>query len=177
VHTNCGELTCDVLITGTGALSKPNIPDIPGLASFRGAVFHSACWAPDYDFHNRRVAVVGTGASAIQFVPWIQPEVTSLTLFQRTPAWIMPRGEWDIGGLEQKLYRALPVLQRLVRASGNLPWPGILGARLRGAPAAAQVGGNDRPAHLRRAVPDPALRAKLTPDYTIGCKRILISND
>jgi cation diffusion facilitator CzcD-associated flavoprotein CzcO len=176
VHTNCGELTCDVLITGTGALSEPNIPDIPGLASFGGAVFHSARWAPGYELRDRRVAVVGTGASAIQFVPRIQPEVTSLTLFQRTPAWIMPRGERDIGGLEQKLYRALPVLQRLIRA--GIYWgreslvPGFAVH-----PRLLMLAEMIARAHLRRGVPDPALRAKLTPDYTIGCKRILISSD
>ncbi|MDT7712741.1 MAG: hypothetical protein QOG46_1430 [Pseudonocardiales bacterium] len=176
VHTNCGELTCDVLITGTGALSEPNIPDIPGLASFGGAVFHSARWAPGYELRDRRVAVVGTGASAIQFVPRIQPEVTSLTLFQRTPAWIMPRGERDIGGLEQKLYRALPVLQRLIRA--GIYWgreslvPGFAVH-----PRLLVLAEMIARAHLRRGVPDPALRAKLTPDYTIGCKRILISSD
>ncbi|MGH3765880.1 MAG: flavin-containing monooxygenase [Pseudonocardiaceae bacterium] len=176
VRTNCGELTCDVLITATGALSEPNIPDIPGLATFRGAVFHSARWALDYNFRNRRVAVVGTGASAIQFVPQIQPEVASLTLFQRTPAWIMPRGERDIGGLERRVYRTLPALQRLVRAGiycgreSLVPGFAVSPRLLKPAELIAR-------AHLRRQVPDPALRAKLTPGYAIGCKRILISND
>jgi cation diffusion facilitator CzcD-associated flavoprotein CzcO len=176
VHTNRGELTCDVLILGAGALSEPDIPDIPGLVSFRGPVFHSARWPPDYDLRDRRVAVVGTGASAIQFVPRIQPEVTSLTLFQRTPAWIMPRGERDIRSLEQKLYRALSVLQRLVRAGiycgreSLVPGFAVHPRLLKLAEMIARV-------HLRRGVPDPALRAKLTPHYTIGCERILISND
>ncbi len=176
VRTNRGELTSDVLITGTGALSEPNIPDIPGLASFRGAVFHSARWALDYDLRDRRVAVVGTGASVIQFIPRIQPEVASLTLFQRTPAWIMPRGERHIGGLEQQLYRAVPALQRLVRAGiycgreSLVPGFAVNPRLLKLAEVIAR-------AHLRRQVSDPALRARLTPDYTIGCKRILISND
>jgi cation diffusion facilitator CzcD-associated flavoprotein CzcO len=176
VTTNRGELSCDVLITGTGGLSEPKIPDLPGLESFQGKVFHSARWDLDYDLRDRRVAVVGTGASAIQFVPRIQPTVGSLTIFQRTPAWIMPRGERCIRDVEQRLYRAIPGLQRLVRAGiycgreslvpGFVMSPRLLTAAERIARA-----------HLRRHIADPELRAKLTPEYTIGCKRILISND
>jgi cation diffusion facilitator CzcD-associated flavoprotein CzcO len=176
VRTSQGELTSDVLITGTGALSEPSIPDIPGLDSFEGKVFHSAQWEHDHDLRGRKVAVVGTGASAIQFVPEIQPQVDSLTVFQRTPPWIMPRGDRDNRDFEHRLYRWVPGAQRLVRAA-------IYGARealvfgftgnprlLKGAELMARR-------HLRRQVPDRALRAKLTPDYTIGCKRILLSND
>jgi cation diffusion facilitator CzcD-associated flavoprotein CzcO len=139
-------------------------------------MFHSARWAADHDLRGRRVAVVGTGASAIQFVPHIQPEVASLTLFQRTPAWILPRSERDIHGLEQRLYRAVPAFQRLVRA-------GIYCGRESFVPGFAmnprllKVAEVIARSHLRRQVADPELRAKLTPDYTIGCKRILISND
>jgi cation diffusion facilitator CzcD-associated flavoprotein CzcO len=115
-------------------------------------VFHSARWAPDYDLHDRRVTVVGTGASAIQFIPRIQPEVTSLTLFQRTPAWIIPRGERDIGGLEQKLYRALPILQRLVRAA--IYWgPESLVPGFTVNPRLLKLAKMIGPAHLRRGVP------------------------
>ncbi|MGB8994231.1 MAG: NAD(P)/FAD-dependent oxidoreductase, partial [Pseudonocardiaceae bacterium] len=176
VRTNRGELTCDVLITGTGALSEPNIPDIPGLDSFQGTVVHSARWDPDYDLRDRRVAVVGTGASAIQFVPQIAPEVASLTLLQRTAPWVLPRGDRDFGDVEQRLYRVVPALQRLARAAiycgREALVPGFaVNPRLL---KVAELIGR---AHLRRQVPDPELRAKLTPDYTIGCKRILISND
>lgn len=176
VQTNCGELTCDVLITGTGALSEPYVPDIPGLASFRGSVFHSARWALDYDLRGRRVAVVGTGASAAQFIPRIQPEVASLTLFQRTPAWVMPRSERDIRGLEQRVYRTVPTLQRLVRAAiycgreSLVPGFAVNPRLLKLAEVTARR-------HLRNQVADAGLRAKLTPRYTIGCKRILISNE
>ncbi len=176
VRTNRGELTCDVLVTGTGPLSDPSIPDIPGLDSFQGKVFHSARWDPDYDLRDRRVAVAGTGASAIQFVPQIQPRVASLTLFQRTPPWIMPRGDRNIGAFEQRLYRTVPGLQRLVRAGiycgreSLVPGFAVNPRLLKAAELIAR-------AHLRRQVPDPVLRARLTPDYTIGCKRILISND
>ncbi len=176
VRTSRGELTSDVLVTGTGALSDPAIPDIPGLDSFRGAVFHSAQWDHDYDLRGRRVAVVGTGASAIQFVPQIQPVVDSLTVFQRTPPWILPRNDRDNSAVEHKLYRAVPGLQRLTRAAiywaRELSVPGFTNN-----PRLLKVAELIARRHLRRHVPDPALRAKLTPDYAIGCKRILLSND
>jgi cation diffusion facilitator CzcD-associated flavoprotein CzcO len=176
LQTNRGELTCDVLITATGPLSEPKIPNLPGLETFQGTVFHSARWDSDYDLRDRRVAVVGTGASAVQFVPRIQPTVGSLTLFQRTAAWVMPRGERRIRDVEQRLYRAIPSLHRLVRAGiycgreALVPGFAVDPRLLKIAEAAAR-------AHLRRQVDDPELRAKLTPDYRIGCKRILISND
>ncbi|MGH4011905.1 MAG: flavin-containing monooxygenase [Pseudonocardiaceae bacterium] len=176
VHTNRGELTCDVLVTATGAFSYPSIPDVPGMDSFQGKLFHSARWDPDYDLHDRRVAVVGTGASAIQFVPQIQPEVASLTVFQRTPPWIIPRSDRDSRGFERTLYRAVPGLQRLVRAGIYLGRElSVLGLAVN--PRLLKFFELAARAHLRRQVADPALRARLTPDYTIGCKRILLSND
>ncbi|MGH3777920.1 MAG: flavin-containing monooxygenase [Pseudonocardiaceae bacterium] len=176
VRTNRGELTCDVLITATGAFSFPSIPDVPGLDHFRGKVFHSARWDPDYDLRDRRVAVVGTGASAIQFVPQIQPEVASLTVFQRTPPWIIPRGDRDNRGFARTLYRTVPGLQRLVRAGIYLGRElSVLGLAVN--PRLLKILELAARAHLRRQVADPALRARLTPDYTIGCKRILLSND
>jgi len=175
VSTNRGELTCDVLITGTGALSEPNIPNIPGLTAFQGTVFHSARWNRDYNMRDRRVAVVGTGASAIQFVPRIAPEVASLTLFQRTAPWIMPRGEREFSRFEQELYRAVPALPRLARV-GIYCGREALVPGFTVSPRLLKVAELIARAHLRRQVPDPALRARLTPDYAIGCKRILISN-
>lgn len=176
VSTNRGELSCDVLITGTGALSEPNVPAIPGLASFRGTVFHSAHWERDHNLRDRRVAVVGTGASAIQFVPKIAPEVASLTLFQRTAPWIMPRSEREFSRFEQKVYRAVPAVQRLARA-GIYCGREALVPGFTVNPRLLKVAELIARAHLRRHVADPRLRAKLTPDYAIGCKRILISND
>jgi cation diffusion facilitator CzcD-associated flavoprotein CzcO len=113
------------------------------------------------------VAVIGTGASAIQFVPRIQPEVRTLTLFQRTPPWIMPRGERDIGDLEHKLCRVSPVLQRLVRAGIYCGWESLVPG-FAAHPRLLKLAEMPARAHLRRGVPDPALRAALTPDYTIG---------
>jgi cation diffusion facilitator CzcD-associated flavoprotein CzcO len=176
IRTNHGEWTSDVLITATGALSDPSVPDIPGLDCFQGKVFHSARWDPDYDLRGRRVAVVGTGASAIQFIPQIAPEVASLTIFQRTPPWIIPRNDRDSRSFEQRLYRAVPGLQRLVRAGIYCGREfSVLGLAVN--PRLLKLLEWSARAHLRRQVADPDLRAKLTPNYTIGCKRILLSDD
>ena len=176
VRTSRGELSCAVLVSATGALSDPSIPDLPGLASFQGTVFHSARWGHGHDLRGRRVAVIGTAASAIQFVPQIQPTVASLTIFQRTPSWILPRSDRDISALERRLYRTVPGLQRLVRAwvygSREATVPGFVRH-----PRLMKADELIARAHLRRQIPDPVLRARLTPDYTIGCKRILLSND
>ncbi|GAB3210447.1 flavin-containing monooxygenase [Marinactinospora thermotolerans] len=176
LETSGGTLTAQFLVSGTGPLSDPSIPDIPGLERFAGTVFHSARWDHDHDLRGRDVAVIGTGASAIQFVPRIQPLVRRLHLFQRTPPWIIPRHDRPISGIEQRLYRALPVTQRIARTSiywarENYVFGFAKNPRLtKAAEALARF-------HLRRQVKDPWLRAKLTPDYTIGCKRILMSND
>jgi cation diffusion facilitator CzcD-associated flavoprotein CzcO len=174
VATSGGTLTARVLVSATGVLSEPAIPKLPGLESFAGKVFHSARWDHDHDLTGRRVAVIGTGASAIQFVPEIQPKVAKLSLFQRTPPWLLPHRSRPVSRLEHAVYQGFPPAQRLARA--GIYWarelyafgfqhPGIM----RRAQRVAQW-------HLRRHVPDPALRAKLTPDYTMGCKRILPSN-
>jgi cation diffusion facilitator CzcD-associated flavoprotein CzcO len=176
VETASGNLTARFLVSATGPLSDPLIPDIPGLATFAGAVFHSATWDHDHDLAGRDVAVIGTGASAIQFVPRVQPLAERVTVFQRTPAWIMPRHDRQISGPERWLFRHVPVTQRIARAAiycgresyalGFVKNPAIM----RAAQAAVLR-------HLRRQVPDPDLRAKLTPSYRMGCKRILLSND
>ncbi|HEV7865325.1 MAG TPA: NAD(P)/FAD-dependent oxidoreductase, partial [Acidimicrobiia bacterium] len=171
-----GEFEADVLVSATGALSDPAIPPLPGLDRFEGTVFHSARWDHGHDLTGRRVAVVGTGASAIQFVPMVQPHVAQLTVFQRTPPWILPRWDRRFHPAERWAFRHLPPLQRLARAgiywgreqtvAGFVVAPNLMRAAERLAHR-----------HLERSVPDPLLRAKLTPDYRIGCKRILISND
>ncbi|MGK5627128.1 flavin-containing monooxygenase [Streptomyces sp. URMC 123] len=176
IDTATGPLTADVVVSGTGPLSDPKIPDIPGLDGFPGQVFHSARWDHDVELRGKRVAVVGTGASAIQIVPAVQPEVGRLTLFQRTPAWILPRLDRRITAAEQWLHSVAPVTRAVRR--------GVLwGVRELQVDSFARRTGGMRAAqrialaHLHRAVKDPALRAALTPDYTIGCKRILLSND
>jgi len=155
---------------------KKKTPDIPGVERFQGAVFHSAAWDHGHDLDGERVAVVGTGASAIQIVPAIQPRVGQLDLYQRTPAWIVPRNDRDFTGVERTLYRRLPGLQRLARAV--IYWGRefyVLGfTRQRWLMKAPE---RISRAMLRRQVPDPELRRKLAPSYAIGCKRILISSD
>lgn len=168
--------TADVVVSATGALSDPSVPDVPGLDGFPGKVFHSARWDHDYDLRGKRVAVIGTGASAIQIVPAIQPDVRRLTLFQRTPPWVLPRSDRRITAAEQWLHAKVPATAALRRGTVwgirelqvglFTKWPD----RLRLVESTAR-------SHLRKAVKDPALRARLTPDYRIGCKRILLSND
>ncbi|MFE1444498.1 flavin-containing monooxygenase [Streptomyces sp. NPDC058739] len=175
IETSSGTLTADVVVSATGPLSDPKIPEIPGLDSFPGKVFHSARWDHDYDLRGKRVAMVGTGASAIQIVPAIQPQVASLTLFQRTPPWVMPRMDRAISGVERSLHRALPFTTQLRR---GLLW-GIRELQVQAfTKRPNELGLVERLArqNIARAVKDPALRARLTPDYRIGCKRILLSN-
>jgi cation diffusion facilitator CzcD-associated flavoprotein CzcO len=167
--------TADVVVSAGGPLSDPRTPDIPGLDTFPGRVFHTARWDHDYDLRGKRVAVIGTGASAIQVVPAIQPDVGRLTLFQRTPPWVMPRRDRDISRLERAVHRAVPATLALRRRSlwgvrelqvqAFTKRPGELGL----VEAMARR-------HMAKAVSDPELRARLTPSYRIGCKRILLSN-
>ena len=169
-------LTARFLVSAAGPLADPLIPDLPGLENFAGTVFHSATWDHHHDLTGRKVAVIGTGASAIQFVPRIQPAVGRLDLYQRTPPWIIPRRDRAISPAEQRLFRRLPVTQKVARASiywaresyalGFTKRPQLMGAAERIARR-----------HLTRQIPDPDLRQRLTPDYRMGCKRILLSND
>jgi cation diffusion facilitator CzcD-associated flavoprotein CzcO len=176
LRTSRGELTADVLICAAGPLSEPSLPDVPGLAGFPGEVFHSSRWNHDYSLEGKRVAVIGTGASAIQIVPKIQPEVKRLVLFQRTPAWIVPRRDRRITGFEKRLYRRLPAAQRLARLGIYISRESMVGGFTK-RPAMLKAAQRMALRHLTRSVPDPVLRAKLTPDYVMGCKRILISSD
>ncbi len=176
LQTGRGHLSAEILINAAGALSDPAVPDMPGIEAFTGTVFHSAQWNHDHDLAGDRVAVVGTGASAIQFVPQIQPKVGKLTLFQRTPPWILPRMDRRLTRFEKFLYRRIPIAQRVTRATIYAYREGaILGfvVNQRLLKAAAKLAER----HLAQQVPDSALREKLTPSYTIGCKRILLSSD
>ena len=170
------QLTAEILIDAAGPLSEPQIPAIPGLERFEGTVFHSARWDHDHDLTGERIAVVGTGASAIQFVPEIQARVAQLTVFQRTPGWVLPRFDRGIGALERALHRVLPAANRAQRlfqfnVRDRLHYRMIRRDRL-----ARVVNESIARLHLRRHVHDPELRSKLTPSYEIACKRILISN-
>ncbi len=176
ITTTQGQFTADIIILGNGPLSEPSLPPIPGIERFEGELFHSARWNHDYDLTGKRVAVIGTGASAIQFVPQIQPHVGHLSLFQRTPPWILPRHDHQIPSWQRAMFRILPITQRFVRtriywqqellALGFVYRPSIMESAMRLARR-----------HLAEQVPDPVLQAKLTPHYTMGCKRILLSDD
>ena len=165
-----------VLVSGMGGLSNPAMPNVKGLNSFKGKAFHSAHWDHSYDLTDKRVAVIGTGASAIQFVPQIQKAAKHVDLYQRTAPWIMPKPDREIGPRERRLYKALPALQNAYRTA--IYW--MLESRVLGFAVnpklMTMVEGIAR-GHIKKQIKDPVLRAKVTPDYTIGCKRILISND
>ncbi len=176
VETARGTLTADVLVSAAGALSEPRAPEIPGIDSFAGPTFHSAAWDHDASLTGKRVAVIGTGASAIQIVPKLQPQVESLEVYQRTPAWIVPRTDRAFTRVERALYKRFPALQKLARDAIYWSRESYVLAFTRQTALLAVPGSLAR-RHLAKQVPDPVLREKLTPDYRIGCKRILISND
>jgi cation diffusion facilitator CzcD-associated flavoprotein CzcO len=175
IETRGGEaLTARVLLAATGPWHQANVPDVPGLSSFPGTLFHSSRWDHDVDLAGKRVAIVGTGASAVQIVPEIQPKVRELHVFQRTAQWVLPKPDHYVPRAERWLMRTFPAAQRALRdaeyagmeafgAGFRHPWILRLVQRL-------------GLLHLRRGVKDPALRARLTPDYTLGCKRLLMSN-
>ncbi len=173
------EITSTTLVVGAGALSEPRLPAIDGIGDFQGHLFHSARWDHDVDLAGRRVAVIGTGASAIQIVPAVQEVLHRtgghLDVYQRTAPWVIPRSDRRYTRLERLLFRRLPGFQRLYRASVYLSRemlvPGLTVSRVFSAPVkkAAQ-------ANLLTGVRDPELRRRLTPDFDIGCKRMLISN-
>ncbi len=167
--------TSQMLVMASGPLSEPAIPSIPGLESFRGPVFHSARWDHTLNLTGQRVAVVGTGASAIQFVPKLQPRVAHLDLYQRTPAWILPRWDRAVPAWRKSMYRRLPVMQRLQRGA-LFAVRELLHFPFRH-PGAAVVVESAARRHMQSQVADASLRARLTPSYRIGCKRILVSDD
>lgn len=176
VHTEDGRRFLGrVLISGMGPLHIPAYPDISGRESFAGPAFHSARWDHAVDLAGKLVAVIGTGASAIQFIPQLAGQVGRLTLFQRTPPWIMPKADRAFSGEEKRGFRQ-GLRRRLFRA--RLFWMhdvralGFLGNQRVNAAAEAMAR-----RHLARQVADPVLRGKLTPPYRLGCKRVLISND
>jgi cation diffusion facilitator CzcD-associated flavoprotein CzcO len=175
LETSTGPLAARVLAAAPGLLSEPFSPRLPGLERFEGNAFHTAEWDHSDDLTGQRVALVGSGATAVQVVPEIQPKVAKLHLFQRTPPWVIPHTDHAVARGMRELYRRVPPLQTLSRAivyglheimavgiTRDRRWlkPQKVNARL----------------HLRRQVPDPELRRRLTPDYEIFCKRIILSN-
>jgi cation diffusion facilitator CzcD-associated flavoprotein CzcO len=176
VGTDHGDVTAEVLVTASGGLSEPRLPDIEGIDSFEGEIFHSARWNHDYDLAGKRVAVIGTGASAIQIVPEVAKQVDHLDVYQRTAPWVMPRNDRDYTGIERFAFRHLPLVQRAYRT--GIYWgrecfvPGFTINPKLAAPAKKLALQN-----IERGISDPELRKAVTPNFQIGCKRILISND
>jgi cation diffusion facilitator CzcD-associated flavoprotein CzcO len=178
VSTSDGQLcSARVLVSACGGLRQPVFPDIPGIERFSGKTFHTARWDHDYPLEGKTVAVVGTGASAIQLVPSIVSRVKQLELFQRTPPWILAKPDTRIGSKQKQRFAKFPWLQRLIRwliyallESRALGFSGLL-------PRMQKRTEQNARQYLQEQVRDPALRARLTPDYRIGCKRILIAND
>jgi cation diffusion facilitator CzcD-associated flavoprotein CzcO len=176
IDTILGTFTARVLISGMGPLTEPKLPAVPGIESFEGKTMHSAQWDHTYELRGKRVASIGTGASAIQYVPSVQEQVEKLYVFQRTAPWIMPHGSRPISARERSVFQRVPVVQKLIREGvywskealvlGFVKQPRLMGALERLSSF-----------HMRRQVPDPGLQAKLAPDYSLGCKRILPSND
>ncbi|MDQ1552111.1 MAG: hypothetical protein QOD50_1533 [Actinomycetota bacterium] len=174
IETSRGSLTSSVLVAGAGPLIDPKWPDIPGLESFTGPRFHSARWNHDIDLAGKRIAVIGTGASAIQFVPELQKVAARVTVFQRSAPWIVPRADAVTSRRRRALFARVPPLQRISRrwifARAEAQFAGFR-FRLVGKVIEALA-----TSYRNHAVPDPDLRRKLTPTFRLGCKRILISS-
>jgi cation diffusion facilitator CzcD-associated flavoprotein CzcO len=176
LETSDGPLSARVLVAAPGLLSEPWNPTLPGLERFEGTAFHTARWDHSNDLSGKRVALVGSGATAVQVVPNIQPRLAKLHLFQRTPPWVVPHFDHPVRPGLRELYRRVPALQRLSRAviyaMRETFVPGITrdqrALKLQKALARS---------HLRRQVADPELRRRLTPDYEIFCKRIILSSE
>ncbi|WP_433606223.1 flavin-containing monooxygenase [Prescottella agglutinans] len=174
LETSNGTYTADAVIAAAGPWNQPLIPDIPGLDGFTGEVFHSSRWNHDYDLTGKRVAVVGTGASAVQFVPEIAPRVGRLHLYQRTAQWVLPKPDTALPGAVRTTLTALPgALKALRRIEYGIME--ALGVGFRN-PWILRVIQQIGRLQLRTQVRDPELRRALTPDYTLGCKRLLMSN-
>ncbi|WP_438354448.1 flavin-containing monooxygenase [Microbacterium sp. CJ88] len=169
-------VTADSLVLACGRLTEPEVPDIPGLEGFPGALFHSARWDHGADLDGAVVAVVGTGASAVQLVPELARSGAHVTLFQRTPAWIVPRGARAYTAAERAEFAQHPDLLDRLRAELYTEGEARFASRSGDAAAAADARAQAA-AHLAASVADPALRAALTPDYAFGCKRVLLSDD
>lgn len=174
--TNGQQFSAHILVSACGQLNKPAYPRIDGIERFAGQAFHSARWRHDIDLTGKRVAVIGTGASAIQFVPQIQPQVANLSLFQRSAAYVISKPDrayqpWELSTMRrlpwlQKLDRCLKYIQHESRALAFVSFPPLM-----------KVMRHLFSRHLARSITDPQLRKRLDPDYPMGCKRILISND
>lgn len=170
-------LHADALVLACGRLVEPRLPDVPGIASFPGPVLHTARWDAGFDPAGKRIAVIGTGASAVQLVPQLARRGAEVTVFQRTPAWIVPRGGRDYTTAERDRFARHPELIAALRARLLADDEARFAARAGHDRAAADAARSEATRHLAAQVPPGALRARLTPDYPFGCKRVLRSDD
>ncbi|WP_308268663.1 flavin-containing monooxygenase [Yinghuangia soli] len=164
------------LITGVGQLNRPRYPDIPGMRTFTGTSFHSAEWNHDHDLTGRRVAVIGTGPSAVQFVPEVAKSAAKLYVFQRSANWVIPKPDAEFGRLALTLRDRVAPVRLLLRLLTYLRGETVVYWAIRGGKLAGLAEWASRK-HLETQIQDPRLRAQLKPDFPIGCKRILISDD
>lgn len=172
-------VTARYLVTATGFLSQPHTPDIPGIDTFAGRVVHTADWPADFDPAGRRLAVIGTGATAVQLIPELAGSAAALTVFQRTPIWVVPKIDGPIPAAVQKLFAALPITQRVARLANTALLEAVMVTgvlHFRQGKVFNRLAARAATRHLHRQVADPALRAALTPDYDFGCKRPTFSN-
>jgi len=176
LETSAGPHEADLLLTACGQLSVPKVPPIAGLESFEGPAFHTAEWRHDVELAGRRVAVIGTGCSAIQVAPAIQPEVAKLDVYQRSPGWTFPKGDREYSPRARVLFKRFPLLHRLDRASIQAFQEFGAAAMTRHRwllPVLRAIGKRQ----IRSAIADPELRRRVTPSDEIGCKRIMLTDD
>lgn len=175
VTTSAGQITARVLISGMGGLHIPSFPKLNGIENFAGKAFHSAQWDNAYDLTGKLVAVIGTGASAIQFVPQIAPQVAHLDLYQRTPPWIVPKPDKPFSAAAKNRFKTgwyRRAFRKLLFYVHELRVMAFLGNDM-----ALKLASGMALGHINKRIADPVLRAKVTPNYKVGCKRVMISND
>jgi cation diffusion facilitator CzcD-associated flavoprotein CzcO len=176
LDTSAGSHEAEVVVAACGQLSTPSIPPIPGLDDFEGPSFHTARWRHDIDLAGKRVAVIGTGCSSIQAVPAIQPKVTKLDVYQRSPGWTIPRMDFEYGPLARRLFERVPALQRIDRALTfafmEMATAGMTRHRWIMRPFRALAR-----RQIRKQIDDPELRQKVTPKDELGCKRLMVTDD
>ncbi|MFT4035332.1 MAG: NAD(P)/FAD-dependent oxidoreductase [Patulibacter sp.] len=172
-------LTARYLLSATGYLSQPKLPEIDGIDQFAGEVIHTTRWRDDIPLAGKRIGIIGTGATAVQLIPELAKQARHLTVYQRTPIWVSAKLDFPIPRWTRRLFARIPATQRIVRAIGTsilevMMVTGVL--QYRRLPAANWIGATACRLNLRRAIRDPQLREQLTPRYSFGCKRPTFSN-
>ena len=176
---NNESVTATYLLTATGFLSQPRMPDIPGIESFAGKVIHTTKWDDSYDLAGKKVAVIGTGATAVQLIPEIAPKLAELTVYQRTAIWVTPKQDGPISPRVQKLFARVPATQRAARLVGSSLLELLMVSAVlhyKQAKFLNRLAERASKRHLARQIKDPAIRKQLTPGYDFGCKRPTFSN-